>query len=209
MYSKNPASIIDSPNASVAIECSLLKSFRSHAIFRAKMTPMNVAPSQTPNAFTATMPILSHGTPVDSPPAAAASVAAMIPLPIARTIRPRTSSITAPAMMVTPSSESIFLRSDSIRAVMPTEVAVDIMPMYIGAACITACPNGIDASDPNLSGKKCGSRYTAQRSPKRKLNTTPPIPTIDPTNEYLMNIFRFVSRPERKRSMMDARVAMP
>ncbi len=32
-------------------------------------------------------------------------------------------------MMVVPSSESIFFFSERMRAVMPTEVAVDMMPM--------------------------------------------------------------------------------
>ena len=41
--------------------------------------------------------------------------------------------MTAPAMIVTPSAESIFFFSESMRAVMPTEVAVDMMPMNIAA----------------------------------------------------------------------------
>ena len=144
MYSKNPARIMESPNASVAMACGFLKSFSNQEILRATSTPMSVAPSHTPNAFTATMPIAPQFTPAEAvPPAAlAARVAAMMPLPIARTMRPRTSSMTAPAMIETPSSESIFLRSERMRAVMPTEVAVDMMPMYIGAASIQARESG-------------------------------------------------------------------
>ena len=123
-------------------------------------------------------------------------------------MRPSTSSITAPAMMDTPSSESIFLRSDRIRAVMPTLVAVDMMPMYIGAASIMACARGISERYLNLS-KNSGSRYTAQRLPSTKEPTTPPIPTMSPTKEYLRKRRRFVSRPERKRRMMEASVAKP
>ena len=54
-------------------------------------------------------------------------------------------------MMVVPSSESIFFFSERIRAVIPTEVAVDIMPMYSGAACVTACASGIVDRSANLS----------------------------------------------------------
>ena len=41
-------------------------------------------------------------------------------------------------MIVTPSSESIFFFSERMRAVMPTEVAVDMMPMNIAAGESTA-----------------------------------------------------------------------
>ena len=54
-------------------------------------------------------------------------------IPMARTMMPSTSSMTAPDMMVTPSSLSIFRRSDRMRAVIPTLVAVDIIPMNIAA----------------------------------------------------------------------------
>ena len=47
--------------------------------------------------------------------------------------------MTAPAMMVTPSSVSILCRSDRIRAVIPTDVAVDMIPMNIAAGESTAC----------------------------------------------------------------------
>ena len=210
MNSKKPASIIERPNARVAIASGLFRSLRSQEIFLATSTPMRVAPSHTPKAFTATIPILPHGTPVSAAAVpVAATVAPMMPFPIASTIRPSTSSITAPAMMVTPSSESIFFRSERMRAVIPTEVAVDIMPMYIGAACMMACPMCIVARFPNVPGKNFGSRYTAHRSPNKKLKITPPRPTSDPTNEYFRNILRFVSSPERKRRMIDARVAIP
>ena len=82
--------------------------------------------------------------PCAAPPAAAPAVCApMMPMPIASTMMPSTSSITAPAMIVTPSSESILRRSERMRAVMPTEVAVDMMPMNIAAGSSTAfitCP---------------------------------------------------------------------
>ena len=124
------------------------------------------------------MPIAAQLTPaVTAPPAAfAATVAPMMPLPMASTMRPSTSSITAPAMIDTPSSESIFLRSERMRAVMPTEVAVDMMPMYMGGASMQAWMNGIWARWPNLTAKNFGSSTTAQRSPNRNEPITPPMP---------------------------------
>ena len=142
MHSKNPASISARPNAIVAMTMGDLKqALRNFAIQRAASTPTSVAPSHTPNAFAATKPISPQSMP--SPPLPPARAATMMPLPMASTMRPSTSSITAPAIMDTPSSESIFLRSERMRAVMPTLVAVDMMPMYIGAASMTACIRGI------------------------------------------------------------------
>ena len=79
--------------------------------------------------MSATRPIFPQSMSIVAPVFAAAAFAAIIPLPMARTMSPRTSSMTAPAIIVVPSSLSIFLRSERMRAVMPTEVAVDIMPM--------------------------------------------------------------------------------
>ena len=131
MYSKNPASASARPKAIVAITTGLLNAFlRNFAIQGAARSPIAVAPSQTPNALSATRPIAPQSiAPAAVPAFATAWFATMMPLPIASTMRPRTSSITAPAMIVTPSSESICFFSERMRAVMPTEVAVAMMPM--------------------------------------------------------------------------------
>ena len=131
MNSKKPARTSARPKAIVAITTGLLNTvFRNFAMYRANRSPTAVAPSHTPNALSATNPISPQSIPPAAAPVfAAAWLAAMMPLPIARTMRPRTSSITAPAMIVTPSSESIFFFSERMRAVMPTEVAVDMIPM--------------------------------------------------------------------------------
>ena len=131
MNSKKPARTSASPKAIVAMTTGLLKTFfRNFAMYRAKTRPTAVAPSHTPNALRATKPISPQSiAPPAAPVFAAAWFAAMMPLPIARTMRPSTSSITAPAMIVTPSSESIFFFSERMRAVIPTDVAVDMMPM--------------------------------------------------------------------------------
>ncbi len=71
-----------------------------------------------------------------------------------------------------------------------------------------ASANGIWPSAANCA-KNLGNSHTAHTSPKMKLTTTPPTPTIEPTKEYLRNILRLVSSPERKRRMIEARVAMP
>ena len=129
MNSKKPARTRESPNAIVAMTTGERNAFlRKSDILRAAKTPIAVAPSHTPNAFAATSPISPQSMP-SAPAAPPRAFAAIMPLPIARTISPSTSSITAPAMMVVPSSLSIFLRSERIRAVMPTDVAVDMMPM--------------------------------------------------------------------------------
>ena len=159
MNSKIPARTRERPNAKVAITCGFLNRLSRPEILRANNTPTSVAPNQTPKALIATSPIDPQLTAVEVPPCAAAEiVAAIMPLPIASTIKPSTSSITAPAMIETPSSESIFLRSERIRAVMPTEVAVDIIPIYMGAASIIACAKGWVAKKLNLAGKKCGNK---------------------------------------------------
>ena len=128
--SNSPAITSERPKARVAIATGLRKNFKSHEILRASRMPMTVPPSQTPKAFAATLPMPSQLTEL---PASAFPLAAMMPMPMARTIMPRTSSMTAPAMIVTPSSVSIFRRSERMRAVMPTDVAVDMIPMNIAA----------------------------------------------------------------------------
>ena len=128
IISKKPARTSARPNAIVAITTGDLKrNFKSRARYRAASTPISVAPSHTPNALAATNPISPQSMP--SPPPPPARVATMMPLPMASTMRPSTSSMTAPAMIVVPSSESIFFFSERMRAVMPTDVAVDMMPM--------------------------------------------------------------------------------
>ncbi len=216
--SKAPAMTRASPNASVAIAPGALKSLRSHEMRRASTTPTAVPTSHTPNAFTAVAPMESHESGAISPVSGFGFCEAMMPMPIASTMMPRTSSMTAPAMIVTPSSESIFFFSERIRAVMPTEVAVDMMPMNIAAGeriaftsspCFTSSPSSARHwIPPSMSGRNVVA-YTAHRSPKRKENTTPPIPTSEPANAYLRNILRFVSMPERNRSTTDAMVQIP
>ena len=71
------------------------------------------------------------------------------------------------------------------------------------------CPTSSCAPPSANAAKNFGRRNTAQRSPKTKETTTPPTPTSEPTNEYLRNILRFVSSPERKRSITEASVAIP
>ena len=93
-------------------------------------------------ALSATKPISPQSNPESARTFFAAVFAAMMPLPIAKTIKPSTSSITAPAIIVVPSSESIFFFSERMRAVMPTDVAVDIIPMYSGAAEVIASESG-------------------------------------------------------------------
>ena len=131
MLSKKPARISDKPNAIVAITVGERNAnLRNLAIRRAARTPMIVAPSQTPNDLSATKPICPQSIEASAAPAPALlRLAAIIPLPIARTTRPKTSSTTAPAIIVVPSSESSFLRSERMRAVIPTDVAVDIIPI--------------------------------------------------------------------------------
>ena len=218
--SKRPAITSESPNASVPIATGDLKSFSSQEIFFASTSPITVPPSHTPIAFSAVLPICPHGMPpCSAPPEAAPAVCApMMPMPIASTMMPSTSSITAPAIIVTPSSESILRRSDRMRAVMPTDVAVDMIPMNSAAGSSTAfitspawtypCSFARHSIPPRMSGITL-TAYTAHRSPNRNESTTPPIPTSDPANANFRNIFRFVSMPERNSSTTDAIVQTP
>ena len=144
--SNNPATIRDSPNASVATATGVRKNFSSREIQRANRIPRIVPPSQIPNAWIAIRLIVPQLT----PPVEPAFSVPIIPMPTARTMMPSTSSITAPAMIVTPSAESIALRSERIRAVMPTEVAVHMIPMKSEAGCRKPIPA--------KCGRKCGIR---------------------------------------------------
>ena len=122
---------------------------------RARTTPTAVPTSQTPNAFTAVAPMESHESGATAPVSGFGFWEAMMPMPIASTMMPRTSSMTAPAMIVTPSSESIFFFSERMRAVMPTEVAVDMIPMNIAAGERIAF-----TSSPRLTSSPSSARHS-------------------------------------------------
>ncbi len=122
-----------------------------------------------------------------------------IPRIIARTMIPPTSSITAPARMVTPSGDSIFFFSERILAVIPTEVAVAIAPKK--SVCGEKKP--IDLPNSGLEKNKATS------IPKRKEKIIPPTPTKPPTTLYLINRFKSVSTPEIKSRIIEAIVEIP
>ena len=193
--SKKPESISARPNDMIAIGSGFLKSLSRPLIFRAARTPKAVAPSQMPKAFAAIMPMRPQSTPV--PPAPCAEIT---PRPIASTMMPSTSSITAPAIVVTPSSESMHLRSERMRAVMPTEVAVPMTPRNSAAG---------DRKPMGPVPRILGIRRTAQRSPRMNEPITPPTPTSVPASEYRTKSFMSVSTPERKSRTIDATVQKP
>ena len=59
-----------------------------------------------------------------------------IPITIASIITPIISSITAPDIIVTPSGDCIFRLSESMRADIPTDVAVDTTPRNRHIGCV-------------------------------------------------------------------------
>ena len=174
-FSKIPERINAKARLITEMDVSLLKILRLFPIFLAKKSPSTVNPNQTPMAFTAINPIAPQFTVPPWP-----VITETIPRTIARIIIPNTSSITAAARTVTPSGESIFLCSDRMRAVMPTEVAVLITPRN------------------KLTGEVMGRpviRLPAQ-APDTKEMTTPPIPMTAPLTEKRRNRERSVSSPE-------------
>ena len=78
--------------------------------------------SQMPTAFNVIIEIWRHST----------CPLLAIPRTTVRVIIPNTSSITAAERIVTPSGEFIFFFSERIRALIPTEVAVEITPRKSG-----------------------------------------------------------------------------
>ena len=85
---------------------------------------------------------------------------------------PSTSSITAPARMVTPSGESSLRFSERMRAVMLTEVAVDMTPrkMQAGWRKLKWPP------------MMPGSSHMPSIAPTANEAITPPRPTKPPAN---------------------------
>src|SRR3989338_5503518 len=99
-----------------------LNFFKSLLIFREKPKPKAVKPSQIAIAFKEIEATCCHWT----------WWLLAKPIIIARAIIPKTSSMTAADKIVTPSGESNLRLSDKMRAVMPTEVAVEITPRNKG-----------------------------------------------------------------------------
>ena len=168
--------------------------------------------SHTPNALAATIPTSPHGREcAPEAPAPAPDADFITPRPIASTTMPRTSSITALAIIVTPSRESIFLRSDRILAVIPTDVAVPSMPMNrAGGENMERLSNiGIGMKWCSSVSPSHGSGMDAHQLPRRNETTTPPTPIISPANEYLRNILKLVSTPDRNKSTTEAIVHIP
>ena len=146
-----------------------------------------VKPSQTPTAFRAMRPMDPQATEPPTWP----ETTETIPSITARMMIPSTSSITAAARMVTPSGESILRCSERIRAVMPTEVAMERTPKKRFTGAVRAWPV---------------MRLPAQ-APERKDTMTPPTPMMAPFRENRKKRARSVSSPEWKRRMIEATVA--
>ena len=123
-------------------------------------------------------------------PLPAADVPVM-PITTARQIIPRTSSITAAARIVVPSGESTALRSESMRAVMPTLVAVHRIPMKSTLG----------------SSMEVLNIHIPSPAPNRYDTAAPPIPTKEPVIEYRKNCLRSVSNPETNSRMTDPKEA--
>ncbi len=139
-----------------------------------------------PKAFAAIRPI---SLPSMEPPPLELRIVT-IPRITAKSTIPNTSSKTAAASVVTPSGESIFFWSDKMRAVIPTEVAVERIPK----------------NKHRGSMKDALMRNTPTRSPNTKEKTTPKIPMMPPATEYFKNKPRSVSRPDAKSSIIEATV---
>ena len=162
-FSKMPASKSAIPSAQMEKSYWCLKNFKNEAIFFEKIRPSALKPSQIPKALSAMSSIAVKL--IDPPPDP--FITATIPRTTASMMMPSTSSKTAAASMVTPSGESIFFWSESIRAVMPTEVAVESIPRKRQRGSM----NG------------ASRRSIPTPAPLAKENTTPPRPTRPPTTE--------------------------
>ena len=185
--SKSPASINANPKAKTEKTLADLKNFRKSAIFREMSSPMAVTPNQMPKDLTVIhmMGPQAIFVPVNSTFAMATT--------IARQTMPRTSSMTAAAMIVTPSGELMARCSERIRAEMPTDVAVQRIPRKRQRGSMNSHPN---ANMPTAA-------------PQTNEQTIPPMPTIVPTTEYLKNVRTSVSSPEMNSRMMEPMMAMP
>ena len=165
--SKSPATISARPSARMAIWAFSPAPLSARPISRANRMPTAVAPSQMPSDLKAIQPMWPQSTaplPPDAP---------ITPMPMARTTMPSTSSITAPATMVTPSGESSLRFSERMRAVMLTEVAVDMTPrkMQAGSRKLKWRP-------PMMPG----SSHMPSSAPTPYEAITPPSPTRPPAN---------------------------
>ena len=187
-FSKNPARRKATPRAAIEKSVAPPNKRTKRAIFFERRMKTTVATSQIPKALRAIRPILPPERDAPLPKAET------IPMTTARRTIPKTSSKTAAARMVTPSGESIFFLSERMRAVIPTEVAVDMIPRK----------RHFTSKRPEHSIPKTGRMNMAQPAPKKKETTTPPKPMIPPETEYLMKRERSVSRPEEKSKIIEA-----
>ena len=121
-FSKRPATSSAKPKARVGKAAGALKSFSRLAMRRERIRPSAVTPSQMAKLRIVMVAIDPQFMlpPRSSMPA--------MPTTTARQTMPSTSSMTAAAMIVTPSGEPMAFCSDRIRAEMPTLVAVQRMP---------------------------------------------------------------------------------
>ena len=163
-FSKKPPRSNAIPKAQIEKSYECLKILRNFAIFLENKRPAAVNTSHIPKARAAIKRILTPSIETCPP---SEFKAATIPITTARRIIPRTSSKTAEARIVTPSGESIFFLSDKMRAVIPTEVAVDIIPRKRHLTSIIPQPKSIIPA----------------MSPKRNEATTPPRPITPPARE--------------------------
>ncbi|OQA28963.1 MAG: hypothetical protein BWY59_00603 [Verrucomicrobia bacterium ADurb.Bin345] len=136
--------------------------FSTLVMRRAESRPIAVKTIQNPTALAQIRPTSPQST---CPPAVWMREIATT---TARSTIPSTSSSTAAARIVTPSGESILRLSARMRAVIPTEVAVD------------TTPRNSAAGEENEGATR---NRTAAHAPPMKDTITPPTPTAIPTVE--------------------------
>jgi hypothetical protein len=160
-------SISAKPRAMTAIDALVPKHFNKVLILRDIIRPIILADTQIPTAFPAITAIPTQSTPPVTEAAAKSHV------PIASITIPSTSSMTGPAKIVMPSGVSSFYFSDKILAVIPAEVAVDMIHRKRQGG----------AHRPSGFSKNIPENNEAVTLPNKNENNTPPIPTRLPVNE--------------------------